>query len=202
LAAVVASGFDVVFLARHGQTEWNTLRRRQGQLDSPLTVVGQMQADQLAATVNNLDVDGLFCSPLGRAMSTATRCALVLGIEAVVLDELAEVHHGTMAGLTNDQIEQRFPGQLARRSAEKYQWRFPGGESYADANDRAAVALDRIAQQGVRRPLVVSHEMIGRMLLQNLVGASPTESLQWNQPHDVVVRVVNGGFETVNTLRQ
>jgi broad specificity phosphatase PhoE len=26
-----------VFLARHGETEWNRIRRRQGQLNSPLT---------------------------------------------------------------------------------------------------------------------------------------------------------------------
>jgi hypothetical protein len=33
------------------------------------------------------------------------------------------------AGLTNDEINARYPGELARRSADKYLWRFPGGEA-------------------------------------------------------------------------
>jgi probable phosphoglycerate mutase len=39
--------WEFVFLARHGQTEWNRVRRRQGQLDSPLTAAGIAQAHLL-----------------------------------------------------------------------------------------------------------------------------------------------------------
>ena len=70
--------FDQVFLARHGQTEWNRLGRRQGQLDSPLTVLGKRQAQSLARAVTGLPgIDGVFSSPLGRAAVTAIWCAEV-----------------------------------------------------------------------------------------------------------------------------
>jgi broad specificity phosphatase PhoE len=187
---VHGAGFDQVFLARHGQTEWNRLGRRQGQLDSPLTALGERQADSLARTVAGLPgIDGVFSSPLGRAAMTAARCAQVLGLAVTVVQELAEVHHGAMAGLTASEIEARFPGAMNRRQQDKYQWRFPGGESYADASRRAAGALAQIAGYRSRRPLIVSHEMIGRMLIRHLLAASPATALSWSHPHDVLYQI-------------
>ena len=46
-----------------------------------------------------------------------------------------------------------------------------------------------VAAAGVARPLVVSHEMIGRMLLRNLLDITPMEALAYGHPHDVIYRV-------------
>ena len=94
-----------------------------------------------------------------------------------------------MAGMTNEEIERAFPGEMARRSRDKYRWRFPNGESYADADSRAASALRRIAESGGSRPLVVSHEMIGRMLLRNLLGLEPQDALKSGLAHNVIYRI-------------
>jgi broad specificity phosphatase PhoE len=143
----------------------------------------------MAALAAASRVDGVFASPLGRAVSTARRCAEPLGLSVLVVDELAEVDHGEMAGLTSAEIQRAFPGEMDRRAARKYEWRFPGGESYADADGRAVVALQRIATTVARRPLIVSHEMIGRMLLRRLLGADPATALSWRHPHDIVFEV-------------
>jgi len=185
-----ASDLEVVLLARHGETEWNRLGIRQGQLDSDLTGRGRAQAAGLAQSVAEHRPDGIFTSPLGRAAVTAEFCGERLGLPVTVIDELSEIHHGEMAGLSSTEVEERFPGRMARRAADRYEWRFPGGESYADGDRRAAIALRRIAAtSGIRRPLVVSHEMIGRMLLRRLLGADPATAFTWDQPHDVVFRV-------------
>lgn len=181
--------FDVVLLVRHGQTEWNLSGRRQGQLDSPLTELGTEQGRQVAAALVGRDVDAVFASPLGRAVATAARCARRLRLPVTIVDELAEVHHGEMAGLTSAEIDRRFPGALERRAASKYSWRFPGGESYADADLRAGAALRVVASSGARRPLLVSHEMVGRVLLRNLLAARPETALGWTHPHDVIYEV-------------
>lgn len=178
--------FDQVFLARHGQTEWNRACRRQGQLDSPLTPDGLRQAERAAGVVVGKGVDAVFTSPLGRAAATARILAAQLGLVVRTVDGLAEIDHGRFAGLTNAEIDAQYPGQLAQRAAAKYTWRFPGGESYEDADRRAARTLALIAGFGVRRPLVVSHEMIGRMLLANLLLLEPAEALSLDQPHDVI----------------
>lgn len=184
---------SILLLARHGETEWNVLGRRQGQLDSPLTDRGYLHARRLAALAENLAVTSVFSSPLGRALTTATTCALRLGVPVTVIDQLAELDHGEMAGLTTAEIMQRYPERWQQRVLDKYSWRFPGGESYADVYLRAGQALNRIAAFASARPLVVSHEMIGRMLIKNLRDLPPAEALGLNQPHDVVYEVDPAG---------
>jgi broad specificity phosphatase PhoE len=187
---VSGADFGRVLVARHGQTQWNRLGRRQGQLDSPLTHLGLRQAEQLARVVARLDgTDGVFASPLGRAARTAAGCGEMLGLPVTVVEDLTEVDHGTMAGLTAIETEARFPGELSRREQDKYRWRFPGGESYADADARASRALSRIAGYRVRYPLIVSHEMIGRMLMRNLLAVPAATALGWKQPNDVIYQI-------------
>src|SRR6478735_9231229 len=120
---------QTVYLARHGNTEWNAQGRWQGQLDSPLTALGRAQAAAVANLVVGEPVDAVFCSPIGRAFVTAQVSAERLGLPLTPLDELAEVHHGAMAGMTRDEMERAFPGELALRAEDKLRWRFPEGES-------------------------------------------------------------------------
>jgi len=196
---VTESEFETVYLARHGQTEWNLAGRRQGQLDSPLTADGLDQARRVAGVMAYRRVDGVFTSPLGRAMVTAELCSHDLGVPLIVVNDLAEVDHGLMAGLTNAEIDQAFPGQLELRSANKYSWRFPEGESYSDVDRRAGEALRQIALHDASRPLIVSHEMIGRMLLRNLLDLDPEEALRWIHPHNIV-RHIDMTTGTLSTL--
>jgi probable phosphoglycerate mutase len=134
-------------------------------------------------------VDAIFASPLGRARTTARIIADELGLDVVVIDDLAEVHHGHFAGLSNQDIELRYPGALARRAADKYRWRFPGGESYADADVRAGRALATARGYPARRPALVAHAMIGRLLQRHLLGLAPEEALALRQPNDVIIVV-------------
>jgi broad specificity phosphatase PhoE len=180
---------DEVLLARHGETEWNQTRRRQGQLDSPLTPDGHGQARRIATVVAGMRPDGVFSSPLGRAHSTAQVVAEETGLGVRVIPELTEVHHGSFAALTNTEIEARYPGELARREEQKYSWRFPDGESYADADRRAGDALELITRSGSSRPAIISHEMLSRMLMRQLLGLDPAEALAWHLPHGSVLRI-------------
>ena len=180
--------FTHLLLVRHGDTEWNRAGRRQGQLDSPLTAAGRRHADRAAFAVARTTAHAIFCSPLGRARETARFISEGAGLAARVLDELAEVHHGAYAGLTDQAIETSYPGELARRAQNKYSWRFPQGESYEDADHRA-VALELIAQSGPALPIVVTHEMIGRMLLRRLLDIAPAEALTRSFAHGAVMDV-------------
>ena len=180
---------EEVYLVRHGETEWNQTGRRQGQLDSPLSESGMMEVQRTSKRIESLPVDGVFSSPLGRAISTAQTYAHALDQAVTALDDLRELDHGDMAGMTNEEIERAFPGELARRSRDKYEWRFPNGESYADADLRAASALRQLAESGSSRPLVVTHEMIARMLLRNLLTLEPKEALTLGLLHSVIYRV-------------
>jgi broad specificity phosphatase PhoE len=186
---VQSVAMEEVYLVRHGETEWNQTGRRQGQLDSPLSESGMMEVQRTAQRIESLPVDGVFSSPLGRAISTAQTYAHALDQAITAVDDLRELDHGDMAGMTNEEIERAFPGELARRSRDKYQWRFPNGESYADADLRAASVLRQVAESGSSRPLIVTHEMIARMLLRNLLTLEPKEALTLGLLHSVIYRV-------------
>jgi broad specificity phosphatase PhoE len=113
-------------------------------------------------------IDAVFTRPLARAHTSHTILAAHLGLDAHVLEALSELDYGRMAGLTRTEKNQRYLGHEHTRAAATYTYRFPDGE-----RTRAALALRQVADSGARRPLLVSHEMTGRMLLRNLAGLTP-----------------------------
>lgn len=170
--------FERVFIVRHGETDWNVEGRRQGQLDSPLTEAGRIAAAQVGTHLSALAPDALFSSPLGRARETAQIIGGILGMSVSSEEGLSEIHHGELAGLTDLEIEDSHPGLLAFRSTCLYRWRFPEGESYEDGDRRAAVTLREIQATLSRRPVLITHEMIARMLVRNLLGLRVEDALQ------------------------
>ncbi|MBO9625642.1 MAG: histidine phosphatase family protein [Microbacterium sp.] len=181
-----------LFLARHGQTAWNIQHRLQGQLDSPLTADGIRQAEATAIRLSGSGILTVCTSPLGRALHTATIIAEQLGAELVEVPELAEVHHGDMAGMTWEEIDELYPTARADRSANRYGWAFPGGESYAQARVRARHALSACGWAASGAPLLVTHEMIGRMLRAELRGLDPYSALALRHPHGIVFEIDRG----------
>ncbi|MDQ0648152.1 broad specificity phosphatase PhoE [Microbacterium natoriense] len=181
-----------LFLARHGQTSWNLEHRLQGQLDSPLTPEGLRQAKVIAEHLAGSDITVVCTSPLGRALRTAAIISERLDVELIEVEDLAEVHHGEMAGLTWEEIDVRYPEARADRAANRYGWGFPGGESYAQARARARRALSVCGWAASGVPLLVSHEMIGRMLRAELRGLDASSALALRHPHDVVFEIENG----------
>ena len=184
--------WDQVLLARHGQTEWNAQRRRLGQLDSPLTSTGVDQAGRCAGLLRSRGVDAIFTTPLPRCVRTASIISEDLGLAVTVIPQLAEVHHGDCAGLTDEEIRHRYPEEWARRASDRYHWTFPAGESYADADQRAADALERVRGQSTDRPLIVSHEMIGKLIQRNLIGLDVDPAMAIRHPQDVVYALAPG----------
>ena len=62
-----------LYLIRHGQTEWNTQRRVQGAMDSPLTKNGIIQAENAARRLKDIHFAAAFASPQLRAYRTAEK---------------------------------------------------------------------------------------------------------------------------------
>ncbi|MFT5759077.1 MAG: broad specificity phosphatase PhoE [Alteromonadaceae bacterium] len=62
------------FLSRHGETQWNKIKKLQGQLDSPLTDTGLIQANNIARYLKAQSIDLIVSPPLKRAFDTAKRC--------------------------------------------------------------------------------------------------------------------------------
>jgi broad specificity phosphatase PhoE len=145
-----------IFLARHGESDWNAANRFQGHSDRPLTDLGRRQAEALADAVTGANVEAIYSSPLMRALETARIVAARTGLEVMEDDDLREVDTGGWSGLSREEVQQRFPEGFERWISGGAGWE--DGESYEDMAERTLDAVGRIAEAHPGgRVLVVSH---------------------------------------------
>lgn len=146
-----------VYLARHGESDWNAANRFQGRVDRPLTELGREQAELLAEAVAAVAaLDAIYSSPLRRALDTAAAVGARLGIDPVPVEELQEVDVGGWSGLSREEVRKRFPAAFDRWLAGGQGWE--DGESYAEMAERVLAGLLRIAESHPDQAvLVISH---------------------------------------------
>ncbi len=196
----------LIYLVRHGETEWNHAGRVQGHLDSPLTARGEDQARRVGRTLANLigagDGFAMVASPLGRTLHTAAIIRAAMGLapdDFPTDDRLMEITWGAWDGLTRDEIDAGEPGVMARRLQNH--WRFVppgGGESYAMVADRIGGWLDGIAQG--QRLVVVAHGTTGRVLRGLYAGLGEAETLALAEPQDAFFRLHGGAIERIDAV--
>ncbi|MGH3034812.1 MAG: histidine phosphatase family protein [Gaiellaceae bacterium] len=145
-----------IYLARHGESDWNVENRFQGLTDRPLTDRGVEQAGELADFLADEPLDAVYASPLLRALATAEIVAARKGMEVTPLAALREVDVGSWAGLSRAEVELRFPEGFRSWLSGGRGW--TDGESYEEMAERVLAALREIAATyPAGRVLAVSH---------------------------------------------
>ncbi|MBQ7586142.1 MAG: histidine phosphatase family protein [Desulfovibrionaceae bacterium] len=154
-----------LFLARHGQTEFNLEGRIGG--DPNLTAKGREQAQALAKRLKHEPIDWVFTSTRQRSHETA---AQVLKdhphAKTLAIPEFDELWAGDCEGMLYSEISQKMPEVTKSRHADKYNYCYPNGESYAMLNSRVKTGLRRVIFLAGDKPiLIVGHQAINRVLL-------------------------------------
>ena len=162
-----------LYIARHGETDFNKEGRLQGHTDRPLNDTGRAQALAMAERMRPFGLARVGASTLSRAAETASICAGALGVPADYADsDFRERAYGAFEGLTRDEL-------LARHAEEYRAWqennRFtpPGAESYQELVDRMLRATVRAADEAQKESgnlLVVSHGGAMRALVFGATG--------------------------------
>jgi 2,3-bisphosphoglycerate-dependent phosphoglycerate mutase len=166
-----------VFVARHGETDWNRDGRWQGQGGPGLNDTGRIQARALAMRLSALRVDALSSSDLARASETAEIAATTTGLTPVLDSGLREVDVGDWRGLTRDDVAKRDPDGYRRWLEGEAGW--AGGETYAEMHARVIAAVERIvAASAVGRIAVISHGGGVRALAAHAVGLPKHDRLR------------------------
>jgi broad specificity phosphatase PhoE len=129
----------VVYLARHGQSDWNAEARWQGHADRPLTDLGRRQARELAERLAGVRLEAVYSSDLERARATAEAVALPRGLPVSTLPELREIDVGSWSGLTREEAEARFPAAFRRWADGAHGW--DDGETYEEMTARVVGAV-------------------------------------------------------------
>jgi 2,3-bisphosphoglycerate-dependent phosphoglycerate mutase len=147
-----------VILVRHGETEWNIARIRQGHLDSRLTEKGIEQAKALAQRLAREKFMALYSSDLGRAVQTAIAIAELTGHEVVTDARLRERHLGIFQGLNGDEITAKYPEERRQFRTMGPDYVIPGGESMRQQVERNVAYLhDLAAKHQGEQIVVVTH---------------------------------------------
>ena len=162
-----------IYLARHGQTDWNLEGRTQGQTDTPLNATGRRQAGELKAQMAGIALDAIYSSTLSRSRETAE---IVHGNTPVTnLPGLRERNFGKFQGRLESDPQTGPEFQKRRTVADDS---LDGGESLNVFFDRVRAAIDGIRKQ---RPsgtiLIVGHLETNRMILRNLIGLTADQAM-------------------------
>lgn len=157
-----------LLLLRHAESTWNATGRWQGWADPPLSPAGQAGASRAGQRLQTEPpFDLVVSSDLVRAIQTAR---LLTDTEPLVEPGLREYDVGRWSGLTREQIEAEWPGDLSRYS-EADPPTPPGGEARPAFESRvieaAARTGERAAAAGAARVLVVAHGGVIRALARN-----------------------------------
>ncbi|RIY03386.1 histidine phosphatase family protein [Aureimonas flava] len=197
------TSLPLIYLCRHGQTDWNADARLQGQSDIPLNRVGLVQARRNGRYLANVLGAGgedfaFVSSPMSRAADTMRGIRREMGLdpEAFGTDErLKEIHFGEWQGYTVPELNRLFPEQSARRDADKWNFLPPGegAETYAGLAERIAPAFRSLDRPSV----VVAHGGVTRAFLTVFAGMSPVEASHTDIPQDRILRVRDGRTDWV-----
>jgi probable phosphoglycerate mutase len=165
----------ILYLARHGETDWNAAGRWQGQSDIPLNDLGRDQARRLGEALGDKGVTAIVSSDLSRARETATIAGGVLGIAPAYEDPaLRERLFGVFEGLTREDCERLHPE--AWQAWVALQKPPPGGEARHELAARVTAAIARaseLAADPAAAVLVVSHGGAMRAAVGVALGTTP-----------------------------
>ena len=198
-----------IYLFRHGETVWNAEKRAQGHLDSPLTAAGRAQARAMGLSLGQELAQAGYApptvvvrsSPLGRVRETLAIAAEAAGLvhdDACHDHRLREVSWGDWDGLNLPEIEARWPGEIAARRLDRWNYVPPRGENYVMASARARAVLDDIVVLAADKPVAVfAHGAIGRVLRGLFIGAPQADILEMDQPQDAFYRLHSGAAKRI-----
>lgn len=157
-----------LIFVRHGQTEWNLLRRYQGHSDIPLNETGVWQAQQLAKRLKAYKIDHVFSSDLQRAVKTAEIIRADREIPVLPDVRLRELYFGVKEGQSFDEGERHWPAVVDRLNEHKNN---PpeGGERLDELAARVGSFLQEAFQKyDGKTILVVAHSGTIRAMLEQL----------------------------------
>lgn len=166
-----------LYLARHGQTQWNKVHRFQGQLDSELTETGKQQSNNITLQLVNKKIELIASSTLGRALSSAAICQQRLNVPIAKSIKLIERDLGIWQGQYVDNIKS---DENYNEILHQYTELTPkDGESAVSCANRIYQALEVLSKNNLNKNiLVIFHGEALRCFLAKLGHISSENAYQ------------------------
>lgn len=127
----------MLYVTRHGETDWNLYGKVQGKADMTLNSKGIEQAKETMEKLKEENIDFIICSPLKRARQTLE--AIFQNREFIEEDGFIEISLGDWEGLKKETISQKL-----RKAFQRGEYAPPHGEKHEDIEARVKEAIERI----------------------------------------------------------
>lgn len=162
-----------LYFLRHGQTDHSRENMFCGCGSNPdLTDEGRQMSEQFAKYYASTDWTAVYCSPLKRAISTATP----LGRELEIRDGLKEIDFGKWEGKTTAEVQQQFSESYLQWQENPNFFGPPDGERSQDVLKRSNLVIDEISQKYKEgKILLVSHKATIRIQICGFLGIDIAE---------------------------
>ncbi len=150
----------MLYIMRHGKTEWNALHKLQGRTDIPLNEEGKRMARQACEKYKELNIDVCYCSPLVRALETAQIVLKNRKIPIIEDKRLSEMSFGEYEGIENSLAIPDCPINVIFNQPEKYIESVGGAETFEQLFARTGSFLKEIVEPQVQEGkdiLIVGH---------------------------------------------
>lgn len=165
-----------LIVVRHGQSVSNVNGTFTGQMDSPLTELGVLQAQRTAEYLKDRKIDVIYSSDLSRAMQTAEPVARMHGLNIIPDVRLREICGGDWEGKCGAEIEEIYPENYAIWKTDVYRSTPDGGESFVAVAERVNEMLGEILQKHRGECVALfSHALAVRALACKWFGLSLSE---------------------------
>ena len=170
-----------LYIVRHGETEWNVIKRFQGQLNTPLTEKGMEKLRKTGKKLENVLFDEVYTSELGRTVASAK---IILNEnrgyrnkkrELKKLAELNEVYFGVWQGLTYEEVLLKYPeeGNNYFYDVKNYKAENVEAEKLEDALERFLKGINKILDSHESgNILVVTHGTVFEMFMNYVANDS------------------------------
>lgn len=193
----------MLYLLRHGQTEFNRDGRIQGWLHSDLTETGRLQAarmgDRLRELIERPQDWVVISSPQERAVRTAEIVRERVGIPAPLETQegFKEVSLGSWEGGIYTEIEAAFPEAFVGATPYDRFFRSPDGDTYDTLAARVTQGLAAVERHPTPNRIIVSHGVAGRLIRGFYANLPKDEALSLDAPQTAFFRLHEGRIERV-----
>ena len=163
-----------IIFVRHGETDWNAIRRIQGHSESQLNETGKLQAAALRPRIEAMGIDSIYCSPSDRTTETKEILTQNLPLETNYDPDLKEILLGPWEGMMWSDIEKDHPGEVRHFREQPELFKLEGAETFQQMQDRGLKILNKIVKESTAARkscvLVVSHGAFIKTLMAGVAG--------------------------------
>ncbi len=160
-----------IYLLRHGHVENSDRNCFNGHFDADLSALGLEQSQAVAKTLSDKPITAVYSSDLKRSHRGAQEIAKLHGVTPEPLKELREISVGKWEGLTMDEVNEKYPGEIERRFKNIETSRVEGGETIEEVHNRVVPQFVTLALKHLDETIaIVAHGGVNRIILCHLLG--------------------------------